>query len=291
MSDLRQRAIELYDAFTHEHHDRRKLLTQMVALAGSIAAAEVLIAGIAASPASAAMIDPADPRLTAQDFIGKDGVRQGYWAKPSGRRGRLSAVMVIHENRGLTPHIQDVTRKLALAGFYAFAPDFLAPLGGTPADQNMAREMFSKLDLAAAIANGVAMIETLAMGKSRSGKVGAIGFCWGGAMVNRLAVAAAGKPLAACVPYYGSAPNPAEAPKVTAAVMQQLAGLDTRVNGTALPWGDALKAAGKNVTTHVYDGANHAFNNDTSVERYSKPVADLAWERTTSFLHARLDGR
>ncbi len=289
MSDLRQRAIDLYDAFTHEHHDRRKLLTQMVALVGSVAAAEVLIAGIAASPAAATVIDPKDPRLNAQDFIGKDGVRQGYWAKPSGRRGRLSPVLVIHENRGLTPHIQDVTRKLALAGFYAVAPDFLAPLGGTPADENKAREMIGKLDLGIAVANGVAMIETLAAGRSRGGNVGAIGFCWGGAMVNRLAVAAAGKPLAACVPYYGSAPNPAEAPKVTAAIMQQLAGLDARVNGTALPWGEALKAAGKNVTTHVYDGANHAFNNDTSVERYSKPVADLAWERTTAFLHAQLD--
>lgn len=290
MSDLRQRAIELYDAFTHEHHDRRKLLTQMVALAGSVAAAEVLITGIATSPASAAMIDPSDPRLDAQDFVGKDGVRQGYWAKPRNRRGRLSAVMVIHENRGLTPHIQDVTRKLALAGFYAYAPDFLAPLGGTPADQNKAREMFGKLDLGLAVANGVAIIETLATGRLRERRVGAIGFCWGGAMVNRLAVAAAGKPLAACVPYYGSAPNPAEAPKVTAAIMQQLAGLDSRVNGTALPWGEALKAAGKTVVTNVYDGANHAFNNDTSVERYSKPVADLAWERTITFLRTHLQG-
>ncbi len=289
MSDLRQRAIELYDAFTHEHHDRRKLLTQMVALAGSVAAAEMLITGIAASPASAAIIDPSDPRLDAQDFIGKDGVRHGYWAKPRNRRGALSAVMVIHENRGLTPHIQDVTRKLALSGFYAYAPDFLAPLGGTPADQDKAREMIGKLDLTAAVANGVAMIETLATGRLRGRKVGAIGFCWGGAMVNRLAVAAAGKPLAACVPYYGSAPNPAEAPKVTAAIMQQLAGLDARVNSTALLWGDALKAAGKYVVTNVYDGANHAFNNDTSVERYSKPVAELAWERTITFLRTQLD--
>ncbi len=293
MSDLRDRAVQLYDAFTHDHHDRRTLLRQMTALAGSVAAAEALILGIAASPAAAAVIMPDDPRLrTRKGSYGLGagrGAMTGYFARPVDRAGRLGAVMVIHENRGLTPHIEDVARRMALAGFFVVAPDFLSAQGGTPADEDAARTLIGKADYDAVVAQGIATLERLKALRSTTGKAGAVGFCWGGGLVNRLAVAA-GDVLSAGVPYYGPAPAPAEAGKVQAALMIQLAGKDARVNATGLPWAAALTAAGKTVEAFTYDGVDHAFNNDTSVERYNKAAADLAWGRTTAFLHRTLDG-
>jgi carboxymethylenebutenolidase len=179
-----------------------------------------------------------------------------------------------------------VARRLALAGFRAVAPDFLSPVGGTPANEDAAREAIGKLDLAASTAAGVAMLDELAS-SSRGGKVGAVGFCWGGAYVNRLAVAA-GDRLGAGVVYYGPAPAPAEASRVTAPLMIHHAGLDARVAQTLWPWVAALRQAGKPVTYFNYEGANHAFNNDTSAERYNKAAADLAWQRTTRFFKKHL---
>lgn len=293
MSDLRDRAVQLYDAFTHEHHDRRTLLRQMTALAGSVAAAEALILGIAASPAAAAVVVPDDPRLrTRKGSYGLGagrGTMTGYFARPTDRPGKLGAVMVIHENRGLTPHIEDVARRMALAGFFVVAPDFLSAQGGTPADEDAARTLIGKADYDAVVAQGVATLDRLRGLRSTTGKAGAVGFCWGGGLVNRLAVAA-GDVLTAGVPYYGPAPAPAEAAKVQAALMLHYAGKDARVNATGLPWAAALAAAGKTVEAFTYDGVDHAFNNDTSVERYDKAAADLAWGRTTAFLHTMLDG-
>ena len=293
MSDLRDRAVRLYDAFTHEHHDRRTLLRQMTALAGSAAAAEALILGIAASPAAAALIAPADPRLRTRkgsyDLGNGRGSMTGYFARPSDRAGKLGAVMVIHENRGLTPHIEDVARRMALAGFFVVAPDFLSAQGGTPTDEDAARALIGKADYDAVVGQGIATLARLKALRSTTGKAGAVGFCWGGGLVNRLAVAA-GDVLTAGVPYYGPAPAPSEAAKVQAALMLQLAGKDARVNATGLPWAAALTAAGKTVEAFTYDGVDHAFNNDTSVERYDKAAADLAWGRTTAFLHRMLDG-
>lgn len=291
MSDIRDRAIQLYDAFTHEHRDRRELLRQMTLLAGSAAAAEVLIAGIAASPAAAALIDPADPRLSAERVTatGAGAPMTTYVVTPRKPARRLATVLVVHENRGLTPHIQDVTRRLALAGFRAVAPDFLEPQGGTPADEDKARTMIGTLDYDLALAQARLLLAEGAKRRGGSGRVGAIGFCWGGAFVNRLAVAA-GPALAAGVAYYGPAPAPAEAAKVSAALMLHYAGKDARVNATGEPWVAALKAAGKPVEAFTYPGVDHAFNNDSSAARYDKAAADLAWQRTTAFLHARLDG-
>ena len=289
--DLRSRAIALYDAYTHEHHDRRRFMAQMVALAGSLAAAEAIVAGIAASPAAAAVVDPADKRLRTQKGVQTlpTGRKvRGYLAAPAGLKKRVGAVIVIHENRGLNPHIEDVARRIALAGFIAFAPDFLFAQGGTPADENLAREMIGKANLADLVATGVDIAAMLKTVSGSNGRVGAVGFCWGGAMVNRVAVAA-GPALTAGVAYYGPAPNPAEATKVRAALMLQLAGNDARVNATGLPWAEALKAAGKTVEAHVYPGVEHAFNNDTSAERYNAEAAKLAWDRTTGFLHKQLD--
>jgi carboxymethylenebutenolidase len=288
MSDIRDRAIQLYDAFTHVHRDRRELLRQMTLLAGSAAAAEGLIAGIAASPAAAALIDPRDARLSVERTTGTQAGAPAiaYVAMPRKVRRRPATVLVIHENRGLTPHIEDVARRVALAGFRAVAPDFLSPQGGTPADEDKARAMIGTLDYDLALAQARAL---LAEATVKGGRAGAVGFCWGGAFVNRLAVAA-GPALAAGVAYYGPAPAATEAAKVDAALMLHYAGKDARVNATGAPWVAALKAAGKPVEAFTYPGVDHAFNNDTSAARYDKATADLAWQRTTAFLHARLDG-
>ena len=281
--DIRQRAIELYDRFTHGVIGRRAFMARMVALAGSIAAAETLIAGIAASPAAAAIVPEDDKRLATgmQTIAGY----KAYVAEPRSRT-RKATVLVIHENRGLNAHTRDVARRLALAGYRAVAVDFLSLAGGTPADEDKARDMIGKLDLAKTVTDAVAILDALAK-SSRGGKVGAVGFCWGGAFVNRLAVAAGDK-LDAGVVYYGPAPDPAEAAKVQAPLLIHHAGLDSRVAQTLFPWVTALRAAGKSVTFQIYDGANHAFNNDTSAERYDKAAAELAWGRTIRFFKRNL---
>ena len=278
----RQQAIELYDVYTHEGMDRRVFMTRMTAIAGSAAAASALVATISADPAAAAIVPANDKHLRTMTtrLGGNNGLPlyTAYTAEPA-NGAREGSVIVIHENRGLNDHGRDVARRLALSGFHAVAVDWLSPLGGTPADENQAREMIGKLDLTAATGDAVAMLDLLAKRKGGNGKVGVIGFCWGGAFVNRLAVAAGNK-LNVGVSYYGVAPDPAEAARVTAPLVIQLAGLDERVNKSAFPWITALRAAGKPVKYFGYDGVNHAFNNDTSAERYNKAASDLAWKRT-----------
>ena len=287
---IRARAIALYDRYTHEGMDRRAFMAELTRIAGGTAAANALLIGIATNPAAAAIIPEDDPRLQMRalewELIPGRKMR-GYGAAPVDAAANLATVIVIHENRGLNDHIRDVARRVALAGFSAVAPDFLSPAGGTPADENQAREMIGKLDLAATVADGRAFIDWLSSAAGGSRKVGAVGFCWGGGMVNRLAVAA-GANLKAGVPFYGPAPDPAEAAKVEAAMLIHLAGNDQRVNATALPWAEALKAAGKRVTSHVYPGVEHAFHNDTSTERYDEAAAKLAWSRTIDFFKAHL---
>ena len=281
---LKQAAIELYDRFTHEGFDRRVFVSRMVALAGSAAAAEALIGAIAASPAAAAIVPADDPRLTTrtQDLIGG---YKAYVAEPR-TRSLKATVLVIHENRGLNDHIRDVARRLGVAGFRAVAVDFLSPSGGTPSNEDAARDAIGKLDLNKSVSDAVAMLDELAK-SSRGGKVGAVGFCWGGGFVNRLAVAAGDK-LGAGVSFYGPAPAPSEAAKVQAPLAIHLAGLDDRVNGTGFPWVTALRDAGKTVKFYLYDGVNHAFHNDTSAERYDKVAAELAWKRTLAFFRKHL---
>lgn len=294
---LRDRAISLYDAFTHEHHDRRALLRQMTLLAGSAAAAEALIAAIGAAPAAAAIVTPDDARLriisdTTLAVAGASALR-GYVAVPRGPRPRAT-VIVVHENRGLNAHIRDVARRIALAGFVAVAPDLLTAQGGTPAggaddkaaNEDRARAMIAAADLSAVTAQATGLVRRLA---ARGRRVGIVGFCWGGAMVDRVAVAA-GDALAAGVSYYGPAPDPAEAAKVRAPLMLHYAGKDARVAQTAVPWVAALRAAGRPVEAFTYPGVDHAFNNDTAAERYDRAAADLAWARTIAFLHRHLDG-
>lgn len=284
--DKLQQAIALYDRFTHEGMDRRDFFGRMTLIAGSAAAATSLIAAIAASPAAAAIVPADDKRLTTRTmtFTHPAGYK-AYVAEPR-TRSLKATVLVIHENRGLNDHIRDVARRVALEGFRAIAPDFLSLSGGTPANEDAARDEIGKLDLAKVTADAVTMLEELSK-SSRGGKVGAVGFCWGGAFVDRLAVAAGDK-LDAGVSYYGPAPNPSEAAKVEAPLLIQLAGLDTRVAETAWPFITALRKAGKQVTYFNYEGTNHAFNNDTSAERYNKAAAELAWKRTIRFFRKYL---
>lgn len=282
-----QEAIELYDRFTHEGLDRRDFFQRMTLLAGSAALAEGWIAAIAASPAAAAITPPDDNRLvTRMGGLVPENPLKGYVAVKKGAK-RPPVVIVVHENRGLNAHIQDVARRVALEGFMAVAPDMLSLSGGTPPNEDEARAAIGKLDLGAAVAATVDLAAKLKANRTTNGKVGAVGFCWGGAFINRLAVAA-GKNLDAGVSYYGPAPDPSEAPKVQAPLMIHLAGLDTRVAQTAYPWIEALRKAHKSVAYFGYDRVNHAFNNDTSTERYNKPAADLAWKRTVEFFRKNL---
>ncbi len=281
-----QQAIQLYDRFTHEGMDRRDFFARMTLIAGSAAAATSLITAIAASPAVAAIVPPDDKRLTTRTMtFDRPAGYKAYVAEPR-TRSLKATVLVVHENRGLNDHIRDVARRLALEGFRAVAPDFLSLSGGTPGNDDAARDAIGKLDLARATSDAVSMLDELSK-SSRGGKVGAVGFCWGGAFVNRLAVAAGDK-LDAGVVYYGPAPDPSEASKVQAPMMFHLAGLDQRVAETAFPWITALRQAGKKVTYFNYEGTNHAFNNDTSAERYDKAAADLAWQRTLRFFKRNL---
>jgi carboxymethylenebutenolidase len=214
---------------------------------------------------------------------------KGYQAEPVRPPAPLGTMLVIHENRGLNAHIEDVARRLAVAGYRAVAPDFLSPAAGTPADQDAARAAIGALDLAQAVADSVSTLRLLRRLPNSNGFAGALGFCWGGGMVNRIAVAA-GSELAAGVSFYGPAPDPALAPQVEAAMLLHYADRDERVNATGLPWSAALAAAGKRVESIVYPGVGHAFHNDTSAERFDRAAAERAWSATLRFLAAPVGG-
>ena len=287
---MRAAAIALYDRFTHEGLHRRAFMAELTKLAGSGAAASALLAAIAADSAAAALVPADDQRISGRRMrwpVGGGRFYEGYQAEPKAARGPLGLVLVIHENRGLNAHIEDVTRRLALAGYRAVAPDFLSPAGGTPPDEDAARTAIGKLELSQAAVDAVSTLGVLRSLPGANGRVGAVGFCWGGGMVNRLAVAAGGA-LQAGAAFYGPAPDPALATKVEAAMLLHYAERDERVNASGLPWSRALEAAGKRVQSHVYQGAEHAFHNDTSAERYNRAAAELAWRRTLDFFRRTL---
>lgn len=290
VSDLKitQAMIDAYDEYTHLTLDRRGFMAKLTRLAGSGAAAAAIAPMLAASSASAAIVAPDDARVVAQDVVypGAAGEMKGYLVRPAGADGKLPAVIVIHENRGLNPHIRDVARRMALEGFVALAPDYLSPLGGTPADEDAAREMIGKLDRAAVAANGVATVAFLEGHDLVTGKVGAMGFCWGGGAVNDLAVASPA--LDAGVAYYGRQANAADVARIEAPLLLHYAGQDERINAGIDAYRAALEAGGKTFTIHVYDGVQHAFNNDTAEARYDAAAAKLAWERTVAFFGEHL---
>jgi len=280
--------IRLYDEYTHVTLDRRGFLAKLTNLAGSSAAAAAILSLLENNYAQAALVAADDPRIQAQTvkFPSPNGEISGYLAKPANAGGKLPAVVVVHENRGLNPHIQDVARRVALEGFLVLAVDFLTPAGGTPKDEDKAREMIAALDPAKAVADGVAAVAYLKSRPDSNGKVGALGFCWGGGMVNRLAVNA--PDLNAAVAYYGPQPDPKDVPKIKAQLMLHYAGKDERINAGIASYEAALKAAKVPYTLFMYDGVEHAFNNDTNAARYNKEAADLAFGRTIDFLKKTL---
>ena len=285
---ITQAMINAYDEYTHLTLDRRGFMEKLTKLAGSGAAAAAIVPLLAASSAQAQMIAEDDGRVSGEDitYPGEGGEMRGYLVMPADAPGPLPAVIVIHENRGLNPHIRDVARRMALEGFVALAPDYLSPSGGTPEDEDQSRQMIGQLDGAQTIGNGVATVAFLEGHEATNGNVGAIGFCWGGGAVNDLAVNAPS--LKAGVAYYGRQASADDVASIEAALMLHYAGLDDRINAGIDAYQAALQAAGKDFTIHIYDGVNHAFNNDTSAARYDKAAADLAWERTVEFLKEKL---
>jgi carboxymethylenebutenolidase len=285
---ITQAMIDAYDEYTHLTLDRRRFMETLTRLTGSGAAAAAIAPLLAADPARAAIVAATDERIKGEDiaYPGADGEMKGYLVRPAGQDGKLPAVMVIHENRGLNEHIRDVARRLALEGFMVLAPDFLTPSGGTPADEEKARQMISALDPAKTTANSVATVTYLRRRPDGTGKVGAVGFCWGGGLANRTAVNA--PDLAAGVAYYGMQPDAKDVAKIHAALLLHYAGLDERTNAGIPAFQEALEKNGKDFQIYIYEGANHAFNNDTSAARYDKKAAELAWGRTVAFLNKHL---
>lgn len=280
---LDRRIVELYDEYTHKPLDRRSFMNRLVTLAGSVAAAEAALALLEPNYAQAQQVAPDDARLEARRIAETvNGIAlRGYLVAPK-TPARRGGVLVIHENRGLNPHIEDVTRRMALAGFTALGLDFLTPLGGTPADPDAARALFPQLKPEDVVAQGRAALALLASRPDATGKVGAIGFCWGGGAVNDLAVAA--PELTAGVVFYGRSPDLAKVPQIKARLLIQHAARDTRLVEGLPAYEAALKAAHIRYQAIVYPDVDHAFHNDTSAERYNAAAARLAWERTVAFL-------
>ncbi len=285
---LRQEWIKLYDAYTHEHLDRRRFIDRMVQVTGGTAAAAAAIAMLESNYAKAAIVAPDDPRLTIErvTFTGATGDMTGYLAMPADATEPLPGIVVIHENRGLNPHIEDITRRAALEGFVALAPDFLSPLGGTPADEDQAREMIGQLDGTQTVANSAAAVRFLADHEATTGRIGVTGFCWGGALTNRTAVAV--PELGAAVAWYGGQPGAEDAARIQAPLMLHYAELDERINAGIPAYEAALQAADIPYTLHMYAGTNHAFHNDTNEARYNQEAAELAWSRTIAFFEEHL---
>ena len=274
-----QRIINLFDEYTHMPLTREDFLKRLARMTGSMAAALSVLPLLEVNYAQAATIGEDDQDLITQDvtYPGEETTMKAYLARPKAK-GKRGAVVVIHENRGLNPHIRDVARRVAKAGYLALAPDALSPFGGTPANEDEARELFGKIDAGKNLNNFLKGLGYLRERRESNGKTGCVGFCWGGAMSNQLAVHA--PQLNAAVAYYGRQPDAADVPKIKAALQLHYGGLDERVNAGIPAYEEALKAAGVKYELYVYEGAQHAFNNDTAPTRYHPEAAKLAWERT-----------
>lgn len=286
-----QRIIDLYDEYTHTPLDRRSFLRRLATLTGGMGAAVAILPLLQASRAAAAQIAPEDRRLRIEtvSFPGAGGELRGYLVRPRNAQGPSSGVVVIHENRGLNPHIQDVARRVALGGHVALAPDFLSPAGGTPENEDTAREMIGRLDPEQTLRNATAAVKWLRERDDTTERIGAVGFCWGGGLVGRLAVE--DPSLHAGVVFYGRAPDPAKVGDIKAKLLMHYAGLDERINADVPALRSALDAAGVEYTAHMYEGVNHAFHNDTSAARYDAAAAKLAWDRTMEFFRETLSGQ
>jgi len=280
----------LFDAYVHGHIDRRGFLDKASRFAAGGVTSAMLLDSLNPKFIEAQKVPKDDARIKAEYVTypspAGSGTMKGYLVRPAKAAGKLPGVLVIHENRGLNPHIEDIARRLALDNFVAFAPDALTPLGGYPASgEEEARALFGKLDRPKTEQDMLAEVTYLQKHAESTGRSGAVGFCWGGQMVNFLATRV--PELGAAVPFYGSAPPDADVPKIKAPLLIHLAGTDTRINAGWPAFEAALKAANVKYVMHMYEGASHGFNNDTT-PRYDEKAATLAWTRTLEFFNANL---
>ena len=281
-----QKIIDLHDDYSNGLLDRREFIKKLAFLAGGTAAAIALLPLIENKYAQAQVVPKDDSRLYVENikYPGETGDVLAHFARPKGDK-KLPGVIVIHENRGLNPHTEDVARRVALEGFLVIAPNALSPLGGTPEDTNEARALMRKLDRESNLKNYLAAVKYLKTHPQSTGKVGCTGFCWGGGVTNQVAVNS--PDLKAAVPFYGRQPASEDVPKIKASLLLHYAGLDERINKGIPEFEAALKEASVDYKIFMYEGAGHAFFNDTG-SRYHEEAAKLAWERTIAFFKQKL---
>jgi carboxymethylenebutenolidase len=282
-----RKKFELYDEYIRGLMDRREFLRRLSILAGGTIAANSLLILMENKYARADLVPEDDPRLYTENikYKGETGEISAILTRPKGI-AKMPGVIVIHENRGLNAHIADVTRRVALEGFLAMAPDALSPLGGTPKDEDKAIALIGQLDQKSTIKNYVAAVQYLKTYPGSTGKVGVVGFCWGGHMANQMAVNS--PDVVAAIPYYGRQPAAEDVPKIKASLLLHYAGLDEGINKGIPTYEAALKKASIDYKLYMYEGVQHAFNNDTNPSRYNKDAAELAWKRTIAFLNDKL---
>jgi carboxymethylenebutenolidase len=281
--------LDLYDQYVHGGVNRREFLDRASRFATAGVTAAALLESLSPRYAWAQQVPASDTRLQTE-FVSYasaqgHGTVKGYLVRPASATGKLPGVLVVHENRGLNPYVEDVTRRLGVAGFLALAPDALTPLGGYPGNDDKGRELQASLDRGKIIEDMAAGAAYLKGHASCTGRIGVVGFCFGGAVANALAVRL--PDLLAAVPFYGGQPEAADVPKIKAALLIHYAGLDERVNAGWPAYEAALKASQVNYTVHFYDGVNHGFHNDTT-PRFDAAAAKLAWQRTLDFLNQTL---
>lgn len=282
-----QKIINLFDEYTHKPLKRQDFINKLVKLTGSLTAAMTVLPLLEVNYAHAATVSETDDNIVTENitYPGAGNTMKAYLARPSAP-GKYGGVIVIHENRGLNPHIMDVTRRVAKAGFVALGVDALSPFGGTPADEEEARSLFANLDASQNLQNFIKGLEYLKSRPDSNGKTGCVGFCWGGALANQLAVNVPS--LQAAVAYYGRQADAQDAGKIKARLQLHYGEMDERVNAGIPAYEEALKKAGINYELFIYKGAQHAFNNDTAPTRYNEAAAKLAWERTLGLFKSTL---
>lgn len=289
--DYDPEVLRLFDKYVHGMISRRDFLRRAARFAVGGMTAAALLESLAPRFAQAQQVPAGDPRIRAKylEYPSPEGygVLRAYLVQPANAKGKLPTVLVVHENRGLNPHIEDIARRLAVDDFIAFAPDALFPLGGYPGDEDRARELFAKLDQDKTRADFIAAAGILKNLPEGNGKAGVVGFCYGGGIANFLATRI--PDLKAAVPFYGAAPKTEDVPAIKAPLLIHYAGEDERINAGWPAYEAALKAAKVGYEAHVYAGVQHGFNNDTT-PRYDEAAAKLAWRRTIDFLNAHLRG-
>ncbi len=289
-SEFPQELLNLFDKYVHGDISRREFLdgSKKFAVGGLTAAA--IFESLRPNYAWAEQVPKDDKRIKAEyanyQSPQGNGTMKGYLARPSNSRGKLPGIVVVHENRGLNPYIEDVARRLAVANFLAFAPDALTPVGGYPGDDEKGGELFAKLDGMKRVEDFVAAARFVKSHAECTGKIGSVGFCFGGGIVNTLAVRL-GADLAAGAPFYGAQPMAADVAKIKAPLLIHYAGLDDRINAGWAAYETALKANKVNYEAFIYPNVNHGFHNDTT-PRYDKAAAELAWQRTVAFFNKNL---